>query len=235
MTIVKAIIEVLDKQAVDLKRGLPALIPVQFNPTEYGLEKSAQLAEIAIPGIDSPILQFVRGQNERLTLELFYDTTRLGMAEPAVDVRVMTNAIYQLVKIQPKTHAPPRVRFIWGRGLSFKALVENVQQRHTVFSPTGAPLRATLTVTFREYRTLQEQLAELNLQSADHTRQRVVRRGETLTGIAAEEYDDPTAWRRIADHPDNARALPDPRRPVPGTTLLIPPLDLAAGPEGVPT
>ena len=32
------------------------------------------------------------------------------------------------------------------------------------------PLRATLSVTFREYKTLEEQLAELNLQSADHTK-----------------------------------------------------------------
>ena len=38
------------------------VIPVQFNPTEYTLAKGAQIAEIAIPGIDSPILQFVRGQ-----------------------------------------------------------------------------------------------------------------------------------------------------------------------------
>ena len=41
------------------------------------------------------------------------------------------------------------------------------------------PLRATLSVTFREYKTLQEQLKELKLASADHTKRHVVVQGET--------------------------------------------------------
>ena len=48
---VPAIIEVDPK---DRGPNLPAVIPVQFNPTEYTLAKGAQIAEIAIPGIDSP-------------------------------------------------------------------------------------------------------------------------------------------------------------------------------------
>jgi len=221
--LVKAIIEVLDDDAVDPLRGLLKFIPVQFNPTEYGLEKSAQIAEIGIPGIDSPILQFIRGQNEKLTLDLFFDTTELGMSEAAVDVRLLTTPIYQLVKIQPRTHAPPRIRFFWGT-LVFKAIVESVRQTFTLFNPLGLPLRATLSLTFREYKTLEEQLAELNLQSSDHTKRRSVRRGDTLAGIAAEEYQDPREWRRIADA--NASTLPDVRRLVPGTVLAIPPLDV---------
>ena len=45
------------------------------------IAKGAQIAEIAIPGIDSPILQFVRGQTQTLTLELFFDTTRCRACE----------------------------------------------------------------------------------------------------------------------------------------------------------
>ncbi len=224
MSLVKAIIEILDREAVDLARGLPPIIPVQFNPPEYTLAKGAQIAEIAIPGLDSPILQFIRGQNERLTLDLFYDTTGEGMGEAALDVRLMTNTIYQLCKIQPRTHAPPRIRFIWGLGLSFKAIVESVQQKFTLFNPLGIPLRATLSVAFREYKTLEEQIAELNLQSADHTKQRVVERGDTLSKIAAEAYNDPEEWRRIADA--NRNVVKNPRRLVPGTVLEIPPTDV---------
>ncbi|MGA2394552.1 MAG: peptidoglycan-binding protein, partial [Candidatus Lustribacter sp.] len=44
----------------------------QFNPTEMQFQKSAQIAEIAIPGLDSPLLQFVRLQDEKLNLELFF-------------------------------------------------------------------------------------------------------------------------------------------------------------------
>ena len=231
MPLVKAVIEVLDRDALDPSKGLLRFIPVQFNPTEYTIEKGAQIAEIAIPGIDSPILQFIRGQNERLSLDLFFDTTdQLGMGEVALDVRVLTTPIYQLVKLQPRTHAPPRIRFFWG-SLNFKAIVESVRQQFTLFNPLGLPLRATLTVAFREYKTLEDQLSELNLQSADHTKRRVVRRGETLSRLAAEQYADPREWRRIADA--NADVLPDVRRLAPGTELRVPPLDAASSPVGV--
>ncbi|MBI3785377.1 MAG: LysM peptidoglycan-binding domain-containing protein [Deltaproteobacteria bacterium] len=224
MPLVKATIEILDSDAVDEGRGLPSVITVQFNPTEYSLDKSAQIAEVGIPGIDSPILQFVRGQNEKLTMELFFDTTEQGMGDAATDVRTLTRSIYQLVKIQPKTHAPPRVRVTWGQGLSFKAIVEGVQQKFTLFNPHGVPLRATVNVTFREYKTLEEQLAELNLQSADHTRRYVVQHGDTLSRIAARQYHDPAEWRRIADA--NASLVQNPRLLRPGMSLVIPPIDV---------
>jgi nucleoid-associated protein YgaU len=223
MPLTKATIEILDADAIDPSRGLPRYIPVEFNPTEYSLSKGAQIAEIAIYGIDSPILQFVRGQNEKLTLDLFFDTTDLGMGDAAVDVRTLTRSFYQLVKIQPKTHAPPRIQFIWGAGLSFKAIVESVQQKFSLFNPLGIPLRATLTVAFREYKTLEDQLTELNLQSPDLTKTYTVCQGDTLCGIAAAEYRDPTVWRVIAD--ENADVIDNPRRLEPGTVLRLPPLD----------
>ena len=102
MSLTKAVIEITDRDAIDPTRGSPQFITVQFNPTEYSLSKGAQIAEIAIPGIDSPLLQFIRGQNEKLTLNLFFDTTAGGMGETAKDVRDQTKSIYQLVKMQPR-------------------------------------------------------------------------------------------------------------------------------------
>lgn len=224
MSLSKATIQVLDKDAIDSRRGLTEYITVQFNPTEYTLNKGAQIAEIAIPGLDSPILQFIRGQNEKLTLDLFFDTTDKGMGESAKDVRDLTKSIYQLVKIQPRTHAPPRIQFVWGRGLSFRAIVESVQQKFTLFNPLGIPLRATLSVSFREYKTLEEQIKDLNPQSSDHTKQRVVKGRDTLAKIASDEYQDPGEWRRIADA--NPAVTANVRRLEPGRVLEIPPTEL---------
>jgi hypothetical protein len=93
VSLTKAIIEITDRDAIDESRGLPRFITVQFNPTEYTLNKGAQIAEIGIPGLDSPLLQFIRGQNERLTLELFFDTTAEGMGESAKNVKDLTRSI----------------------------------------------------------------------------------------------------------------------------------------------
>lgn len=231
----KARIEVVDKEAVDPTR-LPEFLDVEFNPTEYTLTKGAQIAEIGVYGIDSPILQFVRGQNEKLNLDLFFDTTTgtdvtttdTNWDAPGIDVRTLTGPFYQLVKIQPRTHAPPRILFVWG-SLKFHAIVESVTQKFTLFNSNGVPLRATLTLSFREYKSLEEQVAELKLESSDHSKRRVVRQGDTLNRLAAEEYGDPREWWRIAEHNDNV--ISNPRRLRPGTELIIPPLDAPVTPR----
>ena len=55
-------------------------------------------------------------------------------------------------------------------------------------------------------------------QSPDLAKTRVVRRGDTLSAIAAQEYDDPAMWRPIA----RANGIVDPRRLTPGQVLSIP-------------
>jgi hypothetical protein len=218
----------VNKREADPSRGLPETIKAMINPTQYQVEKSVQLAEIGIPGLDSPLIQFVRGQSEKLTLELLFDTTHKGMGDDSAveDVRKRTRPLQQLVKVQPRTHTPPRVRVTWA-SLDFRAVVESVRQTFTLFTPGGVPVRATVAVTFREYRTLQDQLKELNLQSPDRTRTRTVKLGDSLDGLAFEEYGDVAQWHVIADA--NAAVLPSLRRLRPGTVLRIPPLPEVRG------
>ncbi len=232
MTLQKASFQRLDEFM--LPDGDP--VPVQFNPTEFTLTKGAQIAEIPIPGMDQPILQFVRGQTETLSLELFFDTTDSGMGDGALAVTERTDLFYQLIKIDRKTHAPPVVRFEWSpygfpgsqmteqwssqSRYSFQCVVESVRQRLTLFSPSGVPLRAVLTVSLREYKTLQQQIDDIRPESPDHSHRRVVQRGDTLSRIANEAYGDPTLWRSIAD----ANQLEDPLDLRPGMTLDIPSL-----------
>jgi nucleoid-associated protein YgaU len=213
---------------------------VMFNPTDLGLTKGTQLAEIAVPGLDTPLQQFVRGQTERLTVRLFFDTTDDGMGPAARSVTEQTDRFYSFVKINAHLHAPPVCRFVWGssfpgsdlpgddnqRRLHFTGVVESVQQELTLFSPRGLPLRANLMVTMREYKTLAQQQRQLGLRSADRTSSHVVQDGDTISGIAGRAYGRPAEWRRIADH----NRLSDPARLVPGMELEIPPIERAGAP-----
>jgi hypothetical protein len=209
------------------------IFEVQYNPTEFSLDKSVQLAEIAIPGLDSPLLQFVRGQVEKLTVDLFFDTTDHGTGAGATSVTTLTDPIYSLVKIEPAGHAPPIVTFAWNtafpgadlpatagnqRRNSFRGVVDSCRQKFTFFSPEGVPLRATLTLSLREYKTLDEQLAKLNLSSPDRTHAHLTREGETLSGLAGRYYTRPGDWRAIAAGND----IDDPRRLVAGILLTVP-------------
>jgi len=143
------------------------------------------------------------------------------------DVREKTRQIYSLLKINKDTHAPPRCRLSWGDGkqlFSFgsfpdpRCVLESVSEEFSLFSPNGIPLRAKLNVTFREYKTIDDQLTEINKASSDRTKVRTVQRGETLSLIAWTEYRDPTQWRPIAD----ANSLDNPRLLVAGNQLIIP-------------
>jgi hypothetical protein len=210
----------------------PKQFSVQFNPAELTYAKGAQLAEISIPGLDSPVLQFIRGTTETLTTEFFFDTTDQGMADGATSVTTLTDQFYLLVKQMPDTHAIPRCRFSWGEaggsGPSdaevsnapswFTCIVESIERKFVLFSPEGVPLRARLTVKMREYKTVDQMVKAL--QSPDHTKAHVLQRHERLDKIASDEYGTPAEWRLIAA----ANFLDDPRRIPPGTILEIPPL-----------
>lgn len=195
----------------DLNPSSGEVMEVQFNPTEFTLEKGVEYAEVAIPGLDMPIQQFVRGQAETLNLDLFFDTTEAGMGEDesVLPVTVLTDRFYQLIRIDPQNKTPPVCLFSWGktgfpgsnlkrgqtqlRQHGFQCIVENVTQKFTLFSPLGIPLRATLSVRLREYQTLTE-LVDALTQSVT-----LVAEGQTLDQIASREFNDPSKWREIAE------------------------------------
>jgi hypothetical protein len=225
----------LEKLTILPEVGNP--ITALFNPERYTVTKGLQLAEVNIPGLDSPVVQFVRGQSEKITMELFFDTTDSGMADTAVDVRGMTAQVYQLLKVNGNLHAPPRVQLKWGTGgqltsvganVSPWLVLENVSQEFALFSSAGIPLRAKLNVSFREAWTVEQQLQVTPRQSSDRTSLHPVARGENISQIAAAEYSDPEQWRPIAE----ANNLDNPRLLKPGTVLVIPRNTAGAGTPG---
>jgi nucleoid-associated protein YgaU len=215
----------LEKLAIVPETG-PTIYAL-FNPEKYTVSKSLQLAEVNIPGLDSPVVQYVRGQTEKISMELFFDTTDYGMADTVKDVRSLTTAVYQLLKVNGDLHAPTRVQLHWGNGGHMTShgtkidpwlVLESVSEEFSLFSPAGLPLRAKLTVSFREAWTIEQQLTETPRHSSDRTSVHRVVRGETISQIALAEYSDPEQWRVIAD----ANLVDNPRKLTPGEQLTIP-------------
>jgi hypothetical protein len=201
-----------EKALLTPENDLP--IPVLFNPTQYGLDKSNQIAEIGVPGLGAPILQYVRGSGRTLNMELFFDTY-----EQQSDVRAHTDRIYGLLDIRGALHRPPVCTFIWG-GFGFTCVLERVSGRFTLFLADGTPVRARLTVNFKEYNEVEMLVRNPHTESVDHAKTYRVRRGDSLSSIAAAEYGNPELWRPIAD----ANGITDPLALAPGDRLVLPPL-----------
>lgn len=199
-----------------------------FNPNEFSVEKSNQYAEVNIPGLPSPILQYIRGNARTVTMDLLFDTYEEGK-----DVRMHTDQItgwdsgsmYSklpnekkgLMDIDSDFHAPPVCIFGWG-DFTFQCIIERVSKKFTMFSPEGIPIRSTLNVTLKEYRDLEVQVKEIDLQSADLTKRWVVKQGDSLWSIAAKKYGNPGDWRMIA----KSNSIKNPRIIHPGQELVIP-------------
>ena len=219
----------------NLSKSPQESIDVQFNPTEYGIDLGANYAELQVPGLDTPLLQFVRGEASTFNLELFLDGTdsrgslnndmgspsvgNLDAAAPGSSLSVADRLrkIREFVTIQRELHAPPVCRFAW-QTTTFDGVVTSLKEKYSLFDDQGNVLRARVTLTLKSYASVESQLAAQAKRSPDHTRARVIRGGETLTQIADEAYGDPRLWKVIA----TANAIERPRFLTPGVALYIP-------------
>jgi nucleoid-associated protein YgaU len=208
---------------------------VLFNPTSYSISKSVSWETAASEDggqprktnvtLNAPLLQFGGGQSRTLSLKLFFDVTDYPLinGEKITDVRKLTN---QLVKLTLKERAsnkeqpPPVCRISWGESDSknmdfpFVGVVDSLTQEFTLFDSDGRPLRANLDVSFKEFLKPEEDKRKNDPEFTT----RIVKRGDTLSSIAAEMLGDPARWRIIAD----ANQLDNPRALEIGMSLSIP-------------
>jgi len=187
---------------------------VMSNPEEYTLSRDNNFASQAVPGLSSPLLQFVHGNLRTLEMELFFDTF-----EQHRDVREETQKVVGLLDIDPELHAPPVLRVAWA-SLQFRCVLARASQKFILFFQDGRPARARLSVSFQEYVDPGRESREVKRQTASFSKSHAVVQGETLSAIAGRFYQDPRQWRPIAIE----NGLDDPRALTTGQTLLIPPL-----------
>jgi nucleoid-associated protein YgaU len=189
-------------------------IRVLFNPDLLTVTTNMLYPEISVPGLRTPMLQFIRGEASTLAAEFFLDQSNTGesLAEKLAELRAF-------VTIDSDLHAPPVCRFAWG-DVSFDGVMTEFSEKFTMFDESGHILRARITVKLKAYEPASLQLAQISRNSPDRTKTRTVRAGDRYDLIAAEEYGDPSYWRVLAQANGDER----PRLLAPGTLLEIPPL-----------
>lgn len=208
--------------------GKGKVIDVLFNPAEYSFDRANSFKTISVPGLGSPLIQFINGEADQLSMELFLDdytdpaSQQAGPSKKSVEERIKD--LSALLNIDRDLHAPPPVRFSWGH-LEFTGVIEKLGRKVTLFQPNGTAARAKLTVSFKEYRTLQDQMNTPRRESADKSKRRVVIGQDSLWALAAREYKDSAQWKLIAE----ANDLDDPREITPGQWLVLPPMENTDG------
>ena len=206
----------------------PLIVPVLFNPTQYNLDRSNSYKSTPIPGLGSPLIQFVNGEAATLSMDLFLDDLyrwprsrpdphqpgRADQERPAADGGDHLAARHRFARF---TRRPPSASS--GVPCGSRPCSKRSAARSPCSAPAAFPRRATLSVTFREYRPLADQLSWPRRESADKSKRRQVTAAESIWLIAEREYGDVRAWRAIAA----ASEVDDPRTLRPGDWLRVPP------------
>jgi Contractile injection system tube protein/LysM domain len=193
----------------DKTQGKPdKAIQVLFNPNQVAISKTGwhEDSDNGLVASRAPAT---------LTIDLFFDTTTLGKYPPE-NVQNYTKQIYSLTLIG-KNARPPLCQIIWGKNVLLPlGILKSLNKILTHFLEDGTPVAATLKCNFQEW---QYPTQQKKIENPIDDPIRIVKQGETLSSIAAQEYNDPAMWRLIAkeNNMDNPRLLE------PGKPLTIPP------------
>jgi len=187
-------------------------IPVMYNPEEYRLEQGNNFAEVGIPGLNAPPMQYVRGKARTLSMDLFFDTFE---KQPPEDVRRHSGRVVALLDKLPQTGAPPILLFTMGP-FTFECVLVDISQRFTMFHRDGTPVRATLTTRFQEFIRVQVEV-EHGLFIGPPTLHNIAS-SQTVSDIAFAYLGDPRRWREVAE----ANSVDDPFHLQEGQAIVIP-------------
>jgi len=199
-------------------------IVVLFNPTSYSISKPVNYTSQPRRNLNAPLLSFAGGGSRTLSLKLFFDVTEYPIVKGRTikDVRKLTNELVELARISRNKNHPPVCDVSWGDAapansdFPFGGVVSDLEQEFTLFDRSGRPLRANVTITCTEFLRWEEDWRKTDPDFST----RVVRRDDTLSGIAAEVYGDARRWRVIAE----ANGIDNPRLLEPGQILQLPKL-----------
>jgi hypothetical protein len=197
-------------KAVILNTNTNERIPVMYNPEQFTLDQGNNFAEIGIPGLNAPPIQYIRGKGRTLSMDLFFDTYERGG-----DVRDFTSKITGLLDRVGNTAAPPILLFTMGQ-FSFRCVLMEAGQRFTMFARDGTPVRSILAVRFHEYVEAQVEV-QRGIFIGPPTIRNIVQ-GDTVSAIAGRTLGDPARWREIAD----ANNIEDPFHLLAGTAVIVP-------------
>ena len=192
---------------------------LQINPETLSHSHSAEFAHDTGSDAAGTILKFHTQVPENMSFDFVIDATGVvpGVKSVNGEIDKFRNLAYSY---QGKIHSPNYLKIIWG-GLAFKCMLSSLKIAYQLFGPTGKPLRAKLSVSFRQHQTPEDLARSSDRKSADLTHAETVTSGTTLPLMAYRVYDRPDIYVQVA----RANDLDDLVHLTPGRSLRFPPLE----------
>lgn len=209
------------------KPGIGIPYSPAYNPTSFSVSYNTSFDTGKKPVVDSVVTKFEAKGPRTLTMELFYDGTGaspssgdLGLSSVnLVDVQVRT-FLNLAAEVDSKEHQPRYIMVVWGTFI-MTGVLTSASVNYLMFAPSGRPLRAKMNITIQE--SISDTLIGkiLQLASPDLSKSIIVKEGDTLPLLCAQEYNDPSLYVKVAE----VNNLKNYRKLKQGMELLFPPID----------
>lgn len=190
------------------------------NPADF--KRTAGISYEEQPKLGQPKAntKFSSVNKEHIDFSLVLDGTG-AVPGPVASVKDLLEQLQRVVyQYDGESHEPPYVQLVWGTLMCYVRL-ESMTTHHTLFKPSGEPLRAKVDLTFVTVTTDKAMKLIANLSSPDLSHRVFVREGDTLPLLCDRIYGDPGYYLEVA----RINGLPDFRRLEPGRQLHFPPLE----------
>jgi hypothetical protein len=192
-----------------------------INPAGYKRQLCIDYNKKKTLGQSSAAPKFSAVLPETLTLEgLVLDGTGVVEQNGQQSVKEMIDALLAVIyNYNGQRHEPNYVRLLWGTFIFF-GRAESISIDHTMFKPSGEPLRAKVSLSFTGWMSAEESTLRANQSSPDLSHLVEVAMGDTLPLLCSRIYNDPSYYREVA----RINNLTNFRNLEPGMVLRFPPL-----------
>ncbi|TND02430.1 MAG: hypothetical protein FD123_4103 [Bacteroidetes bacterium] len=204
----------------------------KFNPSTIQYESKVEYFEDVPIGAASSEVRFKRMPPSKIAFSIMLDnfdsdssnaflalmgSPTLSTVDPIITQATnLKNVIYNM---NSSTHQPNYVRIQFGDN-TFYGRASKFDVKYTEFKSNGEATRAAIEMAFTGSKSKKMSASELQLNSPDMTHAYVCKEGDTLTMLAVKYYNNPNLFHELA----RINRLNGVRRLVPGTVILIPPL-----------
>ncbi len=197
---------------------------VMLNPSAYSYEGTICYSKTTTIGQNGSEARFGSIGPATVSFNFVIDGTGVVSSQiPGLDPPDVKTQLQKLSRIvyeyDGKNHEPNVVRLLWG-SLIFFCRLTAMKTDYSLFKPSGDPIRATVTLSFKGFMSAEEQALRSNRSSPDLSHRVLFRQGDTLPLLCYRIYKDSSYYAAVARYND----LIDFRDIEPGTEISFPPL-----------
>lgn len=171
-----------------------------INPETYTYRYKIDFCESQAPGTSGVSLKFNKMPPQEFNFDFLFDSTDIIKTIFPVSLPVIEQLElfkHSILDYQGDIHRPYYLKIHWGT-LLFKGVLTSMDIEFKLFSPDGAPLRAIAKCVFKGSIEENLRLAIENRMSPDITHERLTRKGDRLSLMTREIYNDQQYYINVA-------------------------------------